>query len=209
MATEHKISFSIGVKDIIIVILAGMLIFLNMCSGDKSVEPKLTDQRVYDSLATVAKNALAAAEKDKAAAARQEKRADSLEVHDKILSRKLKTMSKPQIVKTEGCDTAQYREAYNTLYKVAVETSNSKDSTITELNKALDSCKSAVANQDTAVTAVTTSNELHVEDAEALKAKVKQDKREKRRKIFKVVGQTVAAVLVVEAAIIAYIKLKP
>lgn len=209
MATEHKISFNIGAKDIIIVVLAGMLLFLNMCSKDVSIEPKLTSQKVYDSLASVASNAMAAAEKDKVSAARHEKRADSLEVQGKILSSKLKTMSKPNIVKTEGCDTAQYREAYNTLFQVAVETSDRKDSTINELNKTIDSFKSAVNNQDTVITAVKTSNDHHVDDDKALKAKIKQDKKEKRRAVFKVIGKTVIAVLAAEAAVIAYIKLKP
>lgn len=206
---EKKITFSFGIRDILIVVLLGLLWF-NQCSGPKpEVEYKKGN---YDSLyAKIKADSLKIASLEVILAKKEEKLVASEAKSDSLAKAKAKADKKYVASSTavrdeikEGiCDTNSVKQALNDCDSVRIVNDRSlsqKDSTITTLKEQKETLKEENTSLRGMVDASRTILKGQTDDIKALEKEIiKTKRRNKIKNIFTAIGVAVENALLIFA----------
>lgn len=184
-------------------------IFMCKCNPENPVviEQK-TKQSTFDSLNTIIKLSLKIAEQHKLNAKLETKRADSIELEKNKLQQRInniKIQNKPKLLASK--DTSLIK-AYIQLASSCDSLNNVNDSLTHSLKDEISELKSAINSQDTAIHAETKVVDLMKKDEKIDQEEIKKIKKDRLRKTIKIIGETIAAVFIVEVSVLTYLKFK-
>ena len=200
MATEKKISFTVGIRDIIIIVLAGLL-WLSNCSGPKS-EVEYTKGN-YDSLLVKLKSdsiqLIAFKEKsyqDSLKTVASEHKSDSItKVKDKYYTLYKSSKKNVLIQISEGiCDTNSVKQLVNdcdSTITAAQNESMQKDTTIASLKVELVDVKEQLKTSNGMVDASRTILSGQADDIKALEKEVVDVKKTFKKRTIGVIALNV------------------